>query len=251
MLIIDTILENYYCKSPFTIIHRINAKIKIYIIFSSLLFCSYMSQLKICYLFLIPIYFFNYKFILIMFKYIIVYTVYFIISINLVDYSNLTEYNINISKIFLPYYFTIYKEDNKIRLTFYYYFWYLPNYLKQIFKINILSNILIYTLFSCTPYETVIKILTKSLVNINIITNKICILTLFLSFQCLERLLYNIKNVLLSIKVKKCLIKKLYIKHIRNIALKYTSNLLDDQYSIVSIIWNRNLKSINFNSIID
>nr|YP_010851011.1 hypothetical protein QQP86_pgp116 [Aphanocladia stichidiosa]WGH13949.1 hypothetical protein [Aphanocladia stichidiosa] len=180
-------------------------------------------------------------------------------SISFFFYTILINYLINennFNQIDISYIPFIYYSSIKLlisnkkiiyKLYFYYIYYQIPEYLRQMILINAIYMILINNIAIFIRSETINKTLLFTYVKINRIKlnlYNISLLNIIISNQILNKIIESITNIYLSIKVKQNNITtKELIKNINSYINRFFNQLLNDQNNISITLWIRLIKN--------
>lgn len=165
------------------------------------------------------------------------------------NYSN----NYNSDKIYLPYYINILSTNRinkvfKIKVYIKYYLHLLPKYLQKVFCINILNLILLKFLFAVTESEFILNTSISFFSQLNrfqYLDYSKCITIISFSFQFMQRIVNNLSNLYVSIKIKYDFyyLNPVYIfiafRIIVEFLFIYIENLFENVAYATFILWNR------------
>nr|YP_010850417.1 hypothetical protein QQP83_pgp116 [Lophurella caespitosa]WGH13157.1 hypothetical protein [Lophurella caespitosa] len=183
------------------------------------------------------------------FKSIFHFFLYTIIMNYFIDNNNFNQ--IAISNISFIYYLNIkllmFNKKFIYKLYFYYIYYQIPKYLKQIFTINAIYIILLNAISIFIRNEKLNKTLLLTYVKINRIKlngYNISLLNIIISNQILNKIIESITNIYLSIKVKNNnTLTKESIKSINCYINKFFNQLLKDENNISITLWIRLIKN--------
>lgn len=252
-----------YSHSPITQYHKIKPYLKVYYVFSILLFAPYTNSDQII------------NFILIIFLVIevstfkkllhlskldkikfIVFTIFYITSMNqLTIYENIDHYNNN-KKFFilkLTYFFKtslVNLHKNIINLKQYFILFTIPNYLLRLISIYIMLNNGLNILYLCTKYENVLE---TAICSLNSIKKKLqlyykdYIIHLFLGYVFLQELAICLINTNFGVQIKNINLVNKNKYNFDIILVKYLKILVNNQIHYSLVLWNRNISYQTFN----
>nr|YP_010850615.1 hypothetical protein QQP84_pgp116 [Lophurella hookeriana]WGH13356.1 hypothetical protein [Lophurella hookeriana] len=133
------------------------------------------------------------------------------------------------------------------KLYFYYIYYKIPKYLKQIMAINAIYIILLNDISIFIRSETINKTLLLTYIKINRIKlnlYNISLLNIIISNQLLNTIIESITNIYLSIKIKQNnILTKELIKNINWYINKFFNQLLKDENNISMTLWIRLIKN--------
>lgn len=229
-------LSNYYIISPKTSLHYLHKIIKIYgliLILFLILFLNSKNLKKIVYIFIILLVYNKQLFLYFQdFKYIcITLFVYYLIYLKEITYHSI-ELKITIIDVFISI---------------------IPNYLFRITYIIILYYIILRILLLTTPSEYIFIYLfhlIKNIIQFNSTYTHVFILITSLSYQLLDRLLYNLEMIHLFTIINKNYYKDQSFSMNKKITCslvnKYVNSIFQNAEKISYILYSRKLQILSF-----
>nr|YP_009396592.1 hypothetical protein [Vertebrata australis]ARW65778.1 hypothetical protein [Vertebrata australis] len=173
----------------------------------------------------------------------ILFFLYFIVNIILLDDYSFNGMNYLKQFIYLPYYLKIYFIDNYIyKIYIHYFIFIIPDYFKKIFLINIIHIITTNNLFIFMKNEAIIKNVFNKIIKKSILKHykqQLKLFTISINYQILEKNINNFQNIYLGIRTKQNVSKDHFFIYIHNYLDNSLSIFINNKYSLMLSIWNR------------
>nr|YP_009944579.1 hypothetical protein [Osmundea sinicola]QFR99873.1 hypothetical protein [Osmundea sinicola] len=251
-----------YLYSPKTKYHNIPVQIKVIYIFLTLFFLPYFNsyqiitfislliliiEINIVYKLIYMFYFNKVKFLTILLNYIV-----FIsrMKSNRITYNN----QIRFCQLTIPYFIKWHNysvKTTKVIVMYYFILLSIPSWIFKLISVFVLSSHILHILYFCTKYETILEIIINALnrtkQKINLFHNKY-IINLFLGYIFLEEFKLCLKNINLSIKIKKINITSIKTDNLNILLKKYTIFFPSNHNDHSIILWNREIKYQDFSN---
>nr|YP_010170951.1 hypothetical protein K8K75_pgp115 [Chondria tumulosa]QSD57092.1 hypothetical protein [Chondria tumulosa] len=260
MIFLKKTYLNKYVYSPYTKYHKINPYIKIYIIYSILNVGLYINIYKIILIIGLVFTLLNRLFFP---KYLKIfelnitinyslYLIYTCILNQISEYLDISNNNIIIYQVFLPYYLKIKFKHFIYRIKYFHISYYLQKYMIKTMFIYILYSIILEVIFIFTRYQIILEIFIGNFNKINLlqsIRSNIYNLNLFLGYKFLERMITKLSDTTISLKIKRSYLTNYFKLNLKTMFFQYYNFIINEENSFSLTIWNRNIKKDYFKNI--